>query len=428
MKFLAALLLLATLVSCAGPDPGPPDEVAVVEPGVTCRVGRNGGPAVAERGIGGTGAPTKRQVADRGIGGTGIVGVVTGFASICVDGLEVRFDKSTPIEINGTGGTMSQLRVGQLVVIKASGPAATFESAVKARTITVRYEVSGPIEAVDSRSGSMMVAGQRVTMSPSTWMPGRFDIGTWVAVSGLRQSDGTIIASRLDLARAGKLVVRGRIVRDGDVTRIGSLVLREPSIATVKAGTFVSISGRYSNGAAEVTSIEADMLSEDPLVYFGISTDRLILQAFLRVDHGMVRLHNGQTFSAGPEVHGRGTGDRNAIVWLKRAADGSFTATELHYTNYRAQPKDAPPRGGGRGAGGMILPPDVPPGPPTDVPPAGVSDGEGDVLPSLSPGDVPTSNTVPSLPEPSVTEGLIADRGLTVTPRVVRVVKIAAAN
>lgn len=422
MKFLAALLLLATLVSCAGPEPGPPDEVAVVEPGVACRVGRNGGPVVADRGIGGTGTPTKRQVVDRGIGGTGIVGVVTGFASICVDGLEVRVGNTTPVTINGISGTTSQLRVGQVVVIKAGGSVTAPDSIVQARMISVRYEVSGPIEVVDSSSGSMVVAGQRVRMLPSTWMPGRFDVGSWVTVSGLRQSDGTIIASRLDLARAGTLAVRGRIDRERDTTRIGGLVLLDPSVGTVKTGTFVSIVGQYRNGSADVTSIEGDLLLEDPPGYFGVSTDRLILQAFVRVEGGIVWLNNGQKFNAGPEVHGHGTGYRNAIVWLKRTADGLFAATELHYTNYRAQPKDAPFRAGGRGAGGLILPPDAPPGPPADATPAV---GESDVLPTSSPGDVPT---FPSLPEPSANGGLIADRSFTLPPYAIAAVKIAASN
>ncbi len=60
MKFLTALLLLVTLVSCAGPPPGPAGEAAVLEPGVICRVGHNGGPLLAERGIGGTGKPASR--------------------------------------------------------------------------------------------------------------------------------------------------------------------------------------------------------------------------------------------------------------------------------------------------------------------------------------------------------------------------------
>ena len=176
MKTPALLLLLATLVSCAEPASLPIDEATVVEPGVACRASQDGSPLVAERGIGGTGAPARTQIADRGIGGTGIVGVVTGFASICVDGLEVRFDKSVPVSINGAAATTGQLRVGQLVVINAGDPPIGPESLRQARMISVRYEVSGPIEAVDVHAGALIVAGQRVTVSPRTWVAGRFGV------------------------------------------------------------------------------------------------------------------------------------------------------------------------------------------------------------------------------------------------------------
>ena len=52
-------------------------------------------PLFADRGIGGTGAPAAlsaaSRTADRGIGGTGIIGVVTGFGSIFVNGLEIQY-------------------------------------------------------------------------------------------------------------------------------------------------------------------------------------------------------------------------------------------------------------------------------------------------------------------------------------------------
>jgi hypothetical protein len=403
MKVLAALLLLATLVSCAGPTPGPVGEVAVVEPGVVCRAGHNGGPGVADRGIGGTGMPAKGQFADRGIGGTGIVGVVTGFASICVDGVEVRFDKSVPISINGAVATAGQLRVGQLVVIDASRQATIPDSGARARTISVRHEVSGPIESVDTGADAIMVAGQRVAVLPTTWVAGRFGVGDWVAVSGLRQEDGTIVASRLDPARVGTLAVRGRISRAGDTIRIGNLILHEPVAATVTPGSFVSVMGRYRSGAVEVTAIDADPLLEDPTAYFGPSTDHVIVQAFVHVERGTVWLNNRLRFRAAATVQGQGSGYRNAIVWLERTADGAFTATALHYTGYRAQPRNEPSRTGGHGGGDMVLPPDPPPGPPSDNPPAGATDGDTGTVGDPSPGDIPAANAPPSKAEPSTT-------------------------
>jgi hypothetical protein len=420
MKFLAALLLLATVAACAGPAPEPVDEAAVVEPAI-CRVGHNGAAVHAERGIGGTGAPATTQLSDRGIGGTGIVGVVTGFASVCVDGLEARLDKNAAVSINGRAATAVQLRVGQLVVIKASGVVTASDTVARAQMISVRYEVSGPIEAIDTSSGAMTVAGQRVAVLPTTWVAGSTGLGNWISVSGLRRPDGTIVASRLDRARIGALAVLGQVVRERDTTRIGSLVLHGSLVDTVKVGTFVAIVGSYANAAAEVTAIEPDLLAEDPAGYFGASVRQVILQALVRVERGMVWLNNGQKFKAGPAVQGNGSSYRNAIVWLERSADGAFSATALHYSGYRAQPKQGPSKAGGRGAGGMAAPPDARPGPATD------DDNDFDFTsPTASPADAPAPIAAPSPSEPSAVGELIADHGSDLSPGAMSILTIAA--
>jgi hypothetical protein len=445
-KSLAALLLLATLVSCAAPAPEPAGESAVLEPGVACRISRDGAPTLAERGIGGTGAASRMQVAERGIGGTGIVGVVTGFASICVDGLEVRFDRTVPVFVNGTAATTGQLRIGQLVVIDANGPPTASDPVAQARTISVRTEASGPIEAIDIHAGAIMVAGQRVIVLPSTWVAGRFGLGNWVTVSGLRQSDGTIVASRLDRARIGALAVRGQIVRDRDTTRIGGLILRGPAVAAAKPGTFVSVVGRYADRTADVTSIDPDYWPQDQVGYFGTAARQLIVQGFVRVDSATVRLSNGQQFKAGPHVQGNGTlyrdavAWRDAVVWLTRIPDGSFTATELHYTSYRAQPRAVPSGATGHATGDQVLPPYLPPWPPADTSPVSVPDANPEtgtppaadeptgIVAPPAPADVPTSGAAPSQTEPSTDGALITDRYPASPSRTTAAVKLAARN
>jgi hypothetical protein len=420
MKLLAALLMSATLVSCAGPAPEPADEAAVFEPGAACHAGHYGSPTLAERGIGGTGAPSRTQVADRGIGGTGIVGVVTGFASICVDGLEVGFDKTVPVSIDGTAATSGQLRIGQLVVVNAGLPPTGPNSVTQARTISVRHEVSGPIEAVDVKSNTITVAGQPVTVLPSTWVAGRFGVGNWTIVSGLRQPDGTIVASRLDRVRAGALAVRGKVIREHDITRIGNLVLHGPAAAAANPGTFVLVVGRYADGTAEVTSMDLDLLSEDPVGYLALSARQVVVQAYVRVTPATVWLNNGQQFKAAAEVQGKGSGYRNAIVWLTRTADGAFVATQLHYTDYRAQPRAARSGPGNHGATPPALPPYLPPEPISDTRPASATDMDPDpgmptddatgIIEPASPSDVPTSKAAPPQAEPPTDGALIADQ------------------
>ena len=64
------------------------------------------GPQWSDRGIGGTGGASQpTRSADRGIGGTGIIGIITGFASVCLDGVEVHLDAVTPVYVNGNPET-----------------------------------------------------------------------------------------------------------------------------------------------------------------------------------------------------------------------------------------------------------------------------------------------------------------------------------
>src|SRR6185369_3233583 len=84
-----------------------------------------GGTGVASGGIGGTGIRTGgiggTGISNGGIGGTGIVGVITGFASICVNGVEVHYGADTPVLADGRQAQAGDLAVGQVVAVSASG-------------------------------------------------------------------------------------------------------------------------------------------------------------------------------------------------------------------------------------------------------------------------------------------------------------------
>src|SRR5262249_47773517 len=98
MRCLAPLLLPLLLLGCAA---GAGRESATDSTSApVCKIGPQGGPVVSERGMGGTGISTRNTVTtERGLGGTGIVGVITGFSSICINGLEVAYDATTPVLI-----------------------------------------------------------------------------------------------------------------------------------------------------------------------------------------------------------------------------------------------------------------------------------------------------------------------------------------
>ncbi|MGD0104242.1 MAG: DUF5666 domain-containing protein [Rhodopila sp.] len=372
MRRLAPFLILTLLTACtippAQPDGG--DQAGGDQAGVADahrghqpvgpasdnagRVGPDGVAPVADRGIGGTGAPASTAVAwrtaDRGIGGTGIVGVVTGFGSVFVNGIEVAYDAAASVDIDGDAASVSALRAGQLVAIRAEGPA----DSPHARMISVRSAAAGRIEAMELNSGTLTIAGQAVSVPAGTWGANHFRLGDWVKVSGLRRDDGTIVASRLDAAPAGVLLARGPVVRDGAVVRLGNLVLTEPAAAGMKVGEFVVVSGDYAAGRGRVSAVASDSLFSSPGDYFGSSASQLVVQAFVRVDKGSismngVRVRSDLVASHKPRVNGIG------VVSLRREPDGSYTAVGLRYGDYRGHtapsdgtgaPSQAPPQSG----------------------------------------------------------------------------------
>jgi hypothetical protein len=391
MKRLGSCLIVTLLAACAGLTPQPdagarfgagsPEDAAQtrdaqynrshtgdihasgLHPSASDRVGRVGPngtpppgipqtskvpvalPSVADRGIGGTGAPraaaATMQTADRGIGGTGIVGVVTGFGSIFVNGIEVEYDGSATVDIDGTAASVSALRAGQLVAIQADGPA----TALQARTIAVRSAASGRIEALELGSGMLTIAGQPVTVPAGTWGANRFGLGDWVRVSGLRGLDGTIVASRIDPAPPGLLQVRGQVVRDGNEARVGNLVLTGQAAASVKDRQFVVLSGDYMAGRGHVSSVASDPLPANPAAYFGPATSRLVLQAFVRVTQGTVSI-NGLKIRSAPAVAENAAQNGIAVVSLQRQQDGSYIAVDLRYADYQGHTRQQSRSGG----------------------------------------------------------------------------------
>jgi Domain of unknown function (DUF5666) len=333
------LVVLGLLAACGEKPPRTTEmqvEVDVVQPGVVCRAGKDGAPLVADRGIGGTGSSFSDHLADRGIGGTGILGVVTGFASVCIGGIEVRYDGDVPVDLDGNPSQLDQLRVGQVVAIKAASPVAGTSLPSWARAISVRTEVAGPIEAVEPGNGAMTIAGQRVVVSGTTWGASRFGLGDWTTVSGLRQPGGTIVASRLDDAPQGKLFVRGQVSRHNGAFWIDRLRLAAPPATSLRDGDQVAAAGTYQSGAGQLAMVGPDPLAADPLGYFGDKMNQVVMQAFVTVDGDAVWLNDRIKVAASPAVRQPKPTAGDAIVTLERQPDGSLLATGLRYTKYPA--------------------------------------------------------------------------------------------
>lgn len=249
-RLLPALLLLAC---CVTP--------AAARAGNNCAGG--GRPQPDEGGIGGTGArPVAPEEDDGGVGGTGIVahgntgiiGTITGFASICVGELEIRYGTDSTVLVDGQPADSAQLAVGQVVEVVASG----IGSEVTADQISVRHVLAGPVTRIDPERNRIEVIGQKVQLLP-TGAAADLAPGAFVRISGLRRGDGVVVASLVTRAEESDLA---RLT--GPVTRVepGRLEVAATPIdiengAGISIGDEVRIAGRWDGAKLVASSIEA---------------------------------------------------------------------------------------------------------------------------------------------------------------------------
>lgn len=162
-----------------------------------------GGDEDKDIGLGGTGklAGTGSD-AGSGLGGTGILGEITGFGSIFVNGIEVEYDDSTAFTIDGETAAQQQLEIGDVVEVLTADD----NKHTRARIINLRHEVIGRVESVDLKTFSFTVNGQDVVQAiHKVALP---EVGSTVAVSGFRIDEKTILSTRTTPADAERNLLR----------------------------------------------------------------------------------------------------------------------------------------------------------------------------------------------------------------------------
>jgi Domain of unknown function (DUF5666) len=254
---------------------------------VAQRPGIGGTGQVAQRpGIGGTGISS-----DGGIGGTGIVGVVTGFASICVNGVELHYDASTPVLRDGQAAPARDLLVGQVVAVRASGSGASADQ-LQAQQIAVLDAAVGPLTRVDPATGELELLGQRaVALERSDLV--RMRVGDWVRVSGHRLLNGEIRASRVQAMEQGAGTAQGTVAAqvlgpvsaiNGNQVRVGgtlvSFELQAPP-AGLAVGQELAVSGAW-NGSR----LQAQRASTQPTREGLGKVENVVLQGYVHALRG----------------------------------------------------------------------------------------------------------------------------------------------
>jgi len=246
-------------------------------------LGGTGNVASHGSGIGGTG-----DVA--GIGGTGIVGTITGFGSICVNGVEIHYDTKTPTWMDGQPAAANSLAIGQVVSVDAQGAGPQ----VRARTIQVLYAVTGPVTRV-TPGGRLQVLGQRVQLPAGPRASMAVRPGDFVQVSGLRRADGVIVASRIHPAPRGRASVTGPVtaLTPGHIRVYGTNIALGGSAAPagLGAGRIVHVSGHVDAGG----TLRADHVALQRGLPFGAGVQHLSIEGYIRNSRGHQLVNVGGT-------------------------------------------------------------------------------------------------------------------------------------
>ncbi len=193
---------------------------------------------------------------------TTTTGVITGFGSIFVGGVEYFTDNAT-IDLDGEMGDETRLAVGMIVTV--SGTVAPDGQTGQARQVAYRKNLKGPVQAstipAGGDSGTLTVLGQSVTVDVYTVYDGSdarptidtLQSGDLVEVSGF-PTDGGIYATRIahQSGPSEAMELKGRVSALDPVQRtfrIGTLTidysgLTDPGLADGRA---VEVKGTLQN-------------------------------------------------------------------------------------------------------------------------------------------------------------------------------------
>ncbi|MGE4063688.1 MAG: DUF5666 domain-containing protein [Rhodospirillaceae bacterium] len=286
-------------------------------------------------GLGGTGAPNGTMIAGvdgkkngDGIGGTGILGTISGFGSIIVNGGAWEFDRNTAVESDGKPSSLEALKVGQVVM----GVARMRGDKFYLDTLEIQHAVTGPVGAIDYGAETMTVLGQKVKLNLAGDKAAidafrTLQAGDTVSVSGLRMEDGTIVASRVDEQAKddGRVLLRGLATVSGGTVRIGDLTITPSSDTLVSqpvTGGQVFVSGRMING-----QFVADVVSGAKALPFGKDVGDVSLEAYAPASAGPLSVQ-GIAIQGASLPAGTNAGDR-IVVTGHISGDNTIAATAI---------------------------------------------------------------------------------------------------
>lgn len=273
-----------------------------------------------QQGIGGTGAQ-----AESGIGGTGIVGVITGFGSVCVNGLEIHYFSDTPVDLDGKKISSQELSIGHVVSIRASGK----DQSLVANEIHAYHQVSGPITAINAAGKKLKVMGQVVSANAAQLKGAQ--IGQWVNVSGLRKADGSVVASRIDAAK-GQMIAQtvGNLSHQNGKAYLAGTKIVGLTETTGNINSDTRLTGIWDGNALHVKEVKLGPVSEllqkvEAFHLQGLASGN-IANGHLQLSGQQIKVTGGTKISSNSANAGL---SGKAIIMRGQVKDGKPTAQSI---------------------------------------------------------------------------------------------------
>lgn len=211
-----------------------------------------------------------------GSGGTGIEGFITGFGSICVNGLEVEYQAAALPD------GLDRLAVGQRVQVEADWHG----DRLVAQSIRVKHVVAGPVQHIDPATGQFEVMGQRVKLA-AAGLNGTPGLGERVKVSGLVSGPGQIVAYKVEPAGRTPDSLTGTVQSvSGNLAKVAGVEVVLRATQRLSAGQEVNLQGSFSHGRLQAATVSAEGIGG-----FAGRVSHVVLQDVAReVKEGSVRV------------------------------------------------------------------------------------------------------------------------------------------
>ena len=190
-----------------------------------------------------------RSPIEGGIGGTGIVGLVTDFGSLIVNGLKVETNGRT--RYSDANGRMSGSAVG--LADSLTIEATTRQGRLLAKRVHVTHPLIGRIQAVAGFGAALLVNGVVVQVEPQA--RGRAAPGDRVRISGLWRGN-TVVASQVIRTTAETDVIAGEVsAASGTISIGGTQIFTGGFGSGVDDGQFATITGKFSGSILNASRI-----------------------------------------------------------------------------------------------------------------------------------------------------------------------------